>query len=373
MFFRLERVSIPSRFFLSLTSAPLPDLAAESQKVFRDSPPPQPFGLSPYINTLTVVMSKGMLKNISLCRGCCLTRDPLVSCFLCSSAQPTSVELKEEDFPSLSSYSAPPMATSTKSLSYTATAKASAFQEEDFPALVSKVRPSSKAVSALTSAWNNGSNKNMVKAAVTSTPSMTQLTRKPVSATSGKGSRKNKMATPNEDENGSGMTTQEMRSAPTMVDVSSLLVASNPQTFIKVGKKKKVGAEKQRPTSPPVSLEVPLSAAPVEKVPDVENWSNSPAGIHVPDRQAAVVNGHSEKSAVSSHASKEPPGLKPSAASQPLLPQEDFPALGSAGAPRMPPPPGMSCELLLVLRLATDAASQNTGAGKTAAEVGCHL
>ncbi|XP_053132237.1 E3 ubiquitin-protein ligase ZNF598 isoform X2 [Hemicordylus capensis] len=270
-----------------------------------------------------------------------------------SSAQPALVKLKEEDFPSLSS-SAPTPLSSALSLTYTATAKKTAFQEEDFPALVSKVRPSTKMVSTLTSAWNNSASKNAVRAAASSSSSLSQPAKKPAPpASSGKGGKKSKPAIAADEEgggSGGSVTTQETRRAPTMVDVSSLLAASGSQTFVKVGKKKKVGSEKQRPASPPPLPEARPGPAPcAEKPPEAEQPSSNPPGASLPPRAGvAVVNGLSEEPAAPCAASKEPPGLqKPPVASQPLLPQEDFPALGSAGPPRMPPPPGFNSVVLL--------------------------
>ncbi|XP_034986589.2 E3 ubiquitin-protein ligase ZNF598 [Zootoca vivipara] len=263
-----------------------------------------------------------------------------------SSAQPASVKLDEEDFPSLSaSSSTAPTVSSAMSLTYTATARRSAFQEEDFPALVSKVQPNIKAASTLTSAWNCGSGKSMVKAVPTSNTSASQPARKAAPSSSGKGAKKNKAALCSDDqESGSGLTSQEIRCAPTMVDVSSLLAASNTQTFVKVGKKKKVGAEKPRVPSPSILQEAPPPTPSAEKAPEAEQVPTLPADTDVP----AIVNGHSEKGVGTCNASKEPPGLKkPPVASQTLLPQEDFPALGNSGPPRMPPPPGFNSVVLL--------------------------
>ncbi|XP_054849387.1 E3 ubiquitin-protein ligase ZNF598 [Eublepharis macularius] len=258
-----------------------------------------------------------------------------------SSVQPALVELKEEDFPSLSS-STPFPVPSAMSLTYTATAKKTSFQEEDFPALVSKVQPNNKALSTLSSAWNNGSSKNVVKAIAPSTMGATQPAKKTVPSSGG--GKKTKATVSVEDDGGGSIRTQEIRSAPTMVDVSSLLAASNTQTFVKVGKKKKVGAEKQRVSSPPVSLQEVLPHVPSgEGAPEAEPPTNTCAA----ETAEAVVNGYSEKPAPCK-ASSEPPGFKkPPTPSQPLLPQEDFPALGSSGPPRMPPPPGFNSVVLL--------------------------
>lgn len=254
-----------------------------------------------------------------------------------SPPQPALVKLKEEDFPSLSS-SAAPTISSGMSLTYTATARKAAFQEEDFPALVSKVKPTNKTVTHITSAWNNGSSKNVVKAM--SNPCVNQPAKKP-SLNMSKGSKKsNKVCESDDEDGGGGLTTQEIRSAPTMFDVSSLLAASTSQTFTKVGKKKKIGVEKQSP-SPRLSQETPLARPGTEKPPEAEQPCKVFPAAHGPDRATAVVNGHSEKPTAGCAAPKEPPGLKkPPVTNKCPLPQEDFPALGSSGSARMPPPPG---------------------------------
>ncbi|XP_064317445.1 E3 ubiquitin-protein ligase ZNF598 isoform X1 [Phalacrocorax carbo] len=262
------------------------------------------------------------------------------------SAPLAAVKLKEEDFPSLSS-SAAPTISSGMSLTYTATAKKTAFQEEDFPALVSKMRPNNKTVTNITSAWNNGSGKNVVKAM--SNPCVNQVAKKPSSLNSTKGSKKsNKLCQSDDEDGGSGLTTQEIRNTPTMFDVSSLLAASTSQTFTKVSKKKKVGVEKQSLSSPHPLQETSFPRASTEKLPEAEQTSNAPSALHAPDRPAAVMNGHSEKSLAICSTPKEPPGLKkPAVTNKCPLPQEDFPALGSSGPARMPPPPGFNTVVLL--------------------------
>ncbi|NXI35888.1 ZN598 ligase, partial [Galbula dea] len=255
------------------------------------------------------------------------------------------VKLKEEDFPSLSSSAAPPIS-SGLSLAYTATAKRAAFQEEDFPALVSKMRPN-KTVTNITSAWNNGSSKNVVKAI--SNPAVSQVAKKPPSLGSTKGSRKSsKLPLSDEEDSSSGLTSQEIRSTPTMVDVSSLLAASTSQTSTKVSKKKKMGGEKQRPLSPHLLQETTLPRQSAEKLLEAERTANSSSALHPPDRPPAVMNGHLEKSLGICSTPKEPPGLKkPTVTNKCPLPQEDFPALGSSGSARMPPPPGFNTVVLL--------------------------
>ncbi|KAI1233625.1 hypothetical protein IHE44_0004062 [Lamprotornis superbus] len=234
-------------------------------------------------------------------------------------AQPALVKLKEEDFPSLSS-SAAPTISSGMSLTYTATARRAAFQEEDFPALVSKVKPTNKSVTHITSAWNNCSSKNVVKAM--SSPCVNQPAKKPSLNTSKGNKKSNKLCESDDEDGGGGLTTQEIRSAPTMFDVSSLLAASTSQTFTKVGKKKKMGVEKQSPLSPRSSQETPLPRPGTEKPPEAEQPCKVFPAAHGPDRATAVVNGHSEKPSAGCAAPKEPPGLKK--------------------PPNPPPPPGLS-------------------------------
>ncbi|XP_015671731.1 E3 ubiquitin-protein ligase ZNF598 [Protobothrops mucrosquamatus] len=263
-----------------------------------------------------------------------------------SSSQLAPVKLDEEDFPRLSFSSAPPVVSAALPLSYMATAQKTGFQEEDFPALVSKVQSSSKMVSTLASAWSGGSSKNMARAGLATAG---QPARKGAPPGSSKASKKSKVMLPGNSQDGSGsVPTQEIRSAPTMVDVSSLLAASNSQTFAKVGKKKKVGTEKLRTASPSGLQEMPDALHSLEKVEDAEQPSAIAAGPNLPSTSAALVNGHAEKSTLPCSASKEPPGLKkPHGGGQCLLPQEDFPALGNAGPPRMPPPPGFNSVVLL--------------------------
>ncbi|XP_038274648.1 E3 ubiquitin-protein ligase ZNF598 isoform X2 [Dermochelys coriacea] len=263
------------------------------------------------------------------------------------SAQPASVKLKEEDFPSLSS-SAAPTITSGVSLTYTVSAKKTAFQEEDFPALVSKMRPNARTVSNITSAWSNSSSKSAVKAVTSLSSSSNHLAKKPAPSKSNKGSRKSsKLSLSDDEDSGSGLTTQEIRNTPTMFDVSSLLAASTSQTFTKVSKKKKMGVEKQRASSPQLPEETLLPASTLEKLAEAEQIPSAPANLHLSDRSTAVMNGHLEKSVAICNASKEPPGLKkPPVTNQCPLSQEDFPALGSLGPSRMPPPGFNSVGLL---------------------------
>ncbi|XP_070617043.1 E3 ubiquitin-protein ligase ZNF598 [Erythrolamprus reginae] len=263
-----------------------------------------------------------------------------------SSSQVAPVKLGEEDFPRLSFSSAAPAASAPRPLSYTATAQKTGFQEEDFPALVSKARPGSQTVSTLASAWTGGSSKSMGRGLPATAAQPARKGPHPVSSGSSKASKKSKVAFPGSSQDSGGQ--EGTRSAPTMVDVSSLLAASNPQTFAKVGKKKKVGAEKPRTASPPVLQDVPAAPHALEKGDQAEQPSSTAAAPELASAPATLMNGHSEKPSLLCRAPKEPPGLKkPPGGGQCPLPPEDFPALGNAGPPRMPPPPGFNSVVLL--------------------------
>lgn len=138
-----------------------------------------------------------------------------------------------------------------------------------------------------------------------------------------------------DEEEGGGLTVQELRSVPTTVAVSSLLAPTANQSSTKVGKKKKVGSEKtgaaSSPLLPPDHIPKPSGA---EQAPD-----SSLSKAEVP---VTIVNGHSEGPALARSTPKEPPGLPRPLGPLPCpIPQEDFPALGGPCPPRMPPPPGM--------------------------------
>ncbi|XP_074866375.1 E3 ubiquitin-protein ligase ZNF598 [Carettochelys insculpta] len=264
----------------------------------------------------------------------------------CSVLRSASLMLAE-DFPSLSSSAAPTVASGV-SLTYTVAAKKTAFQEEDFPALVSKMKPNAKTVTNVTSAWSSSSSKSNVKAVTSLSPSSNQPAKKSAPSNSNKGSRKSSKLSPSDDEDsGSGLTTQEIRNTPTMFDVSSLLAASSSQTFTKVSKKKKMGVERQRASSPQLLAESLPSASILEKLAEPEQSPSVSANPQPPDKATAVPNGHLEKSVAICSASKEPPGLKkPPVTNQCPLSQEDFPALGNSGPSRMPPP-GFNSVVLL--------------------------
>uniref|UniRef100_H3ALQ0 RING-type E3 ubiquitin transferase n=1 Tax=Latimeria chalumnae TaxID=7897 RepID=H3ALQ0_LATCH len=257
-----------------------------------------------------------------------------------SAAKPASVELKEEDFPSLSM--AKPSISTGLTPAYNAPArKASAFQEEDFPALVSKIKPQ-KSFSTTTSAWTNNATKSVVRNAYhNNSPSL--MVKKPSPVNNTKASNKNKKTSLSDDESDdAGMTAQEIRSAPTMLDISSMLTTSTMQTVSKVGRKKKVGGtEKQSSVGPPPSFsDTVASSSQKENVPDMNQTLSSKVNANSPVTVNTELNGHVEKMVKkNAYVAKEPPGFKTPVVTDPCpLPEEDFPALGNPILPPNPPP-----------------------------------
>lgn len=258
---------------------------------------------------------------------------------------------------------------------YSAQPKKTSFQEEDFPALVSKARPLKPAASS-NSAWSNHTpaakpSTNPRPSSRPPPPSLSSASSagpQPLSSSTSSTSRRKKKVgdngkaasarSPNySDDEGGGLTQQEFRSVPTMLDISSLLtvkgsnsnkstVTSSPpnQTpnpdppMSKASKKKK--QQKNTAASPtPVSVSGAAqggNSISVETVAQKENlpektW-NKPSTL-MPALTSGLVNGHPEKS---------PPAVKkadvaPSHNKEPAPQQEEeeFPALMSKK-----PPPG---------------------------------
>lgn len=259
---------------------------------------------------------------------------------------PPNPKLKDEDFPSLCASTSSCCTAVTPgsvglALAYPGPPRGkNTFQEEDFPALVSSVPKLSNAPSSLISAWNNScSKKGNPPAGSQAVVGGSQPSRK-----AGKGSRGGRKGgpAPVDEEEGGGLTVQELRSVPTTVAVSSLLAPAANQSSAKVGKKKKVGSEKPGATSSPL---LPPDHTP--KLSGAEQVPEAPLSkVEVP--VTIVVNGHSEGSTPARNTPKEPPGLPRPLGPLPCpIPQEDFPALGGPCPPRMPPPPGFSTVLLL--------------------------
>ncbi|XP_059835553.1 E3 ubiquitin-protein ligase ZNF598 [Hypanus sabinus] len=238
------------------------------------------------------------------------------------------VRLNEEEFPSLS------VSTRTSSTgltpTYTSAAKKNAtFQEEDFPALVSKIKQQKPTVSA--TAWTNASSKSVLKIVHSSSNNSNQAVKKSSTTLSTKTKNKTALKSDGEDEeDGTGLTAQEFRSAPTMLDISSLLTHST-QTVSKVGKKKKIGGEKQNSSPAPIT-EPNVANVQKENVPETKQKT-------LPVTH--VLNGHTDKLCTvnaSTCTIKEPPGFKKSEDSLSSLPEEDFPVLGNPVLPKNPPP-----------------------------------
>ncbi|XP_021500430.1 E3 ubiquitin-protein ligase ZNF598 isoform X1 [Meriones unguiculatus] len=259
---------------------------------------------------------------------------------------PPNPKLKDEDFPSLCASTSSCCTAVTPgsvglALAYPGPPRGkNTFQEEDFPALVSSAPKPSNAPSSLISAWNNScSKKGNPPAGSQAVVGGSQPSRK-----AGKGSRGGRKGgpAPVDEEEGGGLTVQELRSVPTTVAVSSLLAPAANQSSAKVGKKKKVGSEKPGATSSPL---LPPDHTP--KLSGAEQVPEAPLSrVEVP--VTIVVNGHSEGSTPARNTPKEPPGLPRPLGPLPCpIPQEDFPALGGPCPPRMPPPPGFSTVLLL--------------------------
>lgn len=265
---------------------------------------------------------------------------------LCSMIKPAPVKLKEDDFPSLSSAAV----SSPMTPAYTAQSrKHSSFQDEDFPALVSKIRPQ-KPMGNSASAWSQGSNKNTSQAPkvipapssfASANPPLPSAAQPRKKSTVG-GGRKvptkiRSTSSSEEDDPQIGKTTQEIRSVPTMLDISSLLLGkSSTQSGPKSGKRKKQPTS-STPGTPSLAGETVSSMAQKENVPETKQL---PANIPKPaatSKTNLFVNGHIDKPSENNTPAlpKEPPGLeKPSAPVCPPPEEEEFPAL----APKKPPP-----------------------------------
>lgn len=281
--------------------------------------------------------------------------------------------LKEDDFPSLSTVAV----TSPMTPAYSAQPKkTSSFQEEDFPALVSKIRPL-KAAAGSRSAWSN----HTAVAKPTSHPPPSSRPSPPVSSassgpqllsssTSSSSRRKKKVgengkatftrSPPSSDDEKGGLTQQEFRSVPTMLDISSLLtvkggnskpptVTSNPPNptpnpeppTSKASKKKKQQKNTSAPSTSVFSVSgmtQTLSAASVETAAQKENvpektWNKPLSGAVTVAQTSGLANGHPEKSPpviseavkVAPHPNTDPPPEQ----------EEEFPALMTKN-----PPPG---------------------------------
>lgn len=291
-------------------------------------------------------------------------------------AKAARAPLKEDDFPSLPTTAvASPMTPAY----HAQTKKTSSFQEEDFPALVSKIRPL-KTAARSNSAW---SNHTPVAKPTTHPPPSSRAPPPLSSASSGpqtlssstllSSRRKKKVGdsgkatstrspppSSDDDDEGGGLTQQEFRSVPTMLDISSLLtvkggnskpppVNANPPnqtpnpdpSTSKTSRKKKQQKNTAAPsTSTPVlGMTQSVSAMSVETAAQKENvpektWNKPLSSAVTAALTSGLTNGHPEKS---------PPIIKeavvvtPQPNTDPPLEQEEeeFPALMTKK-----PPPG---------------------------------
>lgn len=119
------------------------------------------------------------------------------------------------------------MALTINSAYSTQTKKKSSFQEEDFPALVTKAQPL-KPAACSRSAWSKNTPLNKPSQAPSSSRPAPPFSSDCLSSSSSmkkKGGKSQKAPSPplSSDEEGKGLTQQELRSVPTMLDISSLL------------------------------------------------------------------------------------------------------------------------------------------------------
>ncbi|XP_075420599.1 E3 ubiquitin-protein ligase ZNF598 isoform X2 [Tenrec ecaudatus] len=251
---------------------------------------------------------------------------------------PPAPTLKDEDFPSLCS--APPVAGSGpagRTPAYPmATKGRGTFQEDDFPALVSSAARPYASHTSIISAWNSSRKGALPAGAPAAAVCGGSLARKSGKASS-KGGPRGGPPTVEEE------TPQEPPSLPTVPPAASQLATVQAST--KGGRKKKVGSEKPAALSSPSAR---TGKAPDKALPEAEQPPEPPAG-RAEGAAAVTLNGHVEGLALACGSTpKEPPGLQRPAGPPPCpTPQEDFPALGGPGPPRMPPPPGFNTAVLL--------------------------
>ncbi|XP_028311076.1 E3 ubiquitin-protein ligase ZNF598 [Gouania willdenowi] len=285
-------------------------------------------------------------------------------------AAAATAPLKEDDFPSLSHSAVPSLMTPAYSAQ---PRKTSSFHDEDFPALVSKSRPVKSSARA-NSAWSHHNaaarpvptNPPSAKHRVPSPPSGPQI----LSSSSSTSSRRKKKVgekgkaalrhtPPLSDEDNGGMTQQEFRSVPTMLDISSLLTlkggnkkpspvisttsspAPNPEgPSSKASKKKKqkssadscLAASLASGTAATVNGLLVETGAQKENLPE-KTWNKQTSSAQTPTVTGGLANGYDEKTAAVKK------DLKPVASDVNndvvLEQEEEFPALTTKK-----PPPG---------------------------------
>ncbi|XP_067275767.1 LOW QUALITY PROTEIN: E3 ubiquitin-protein ligase ZNF598 [Pseudorasbora parva] len=285
-----------------------------------------------------------------------------------STIKPTSVSLKEDDFPSLSGSKV----SSPMTPAYTNQPKKhSSFQEEDFPALVSKIKPL-KPQSNTTSAWSQAGSKpvavpnkpvvlptktaHVVSSSILSasdpppsasvpqplTASSSRRKKKLTSAETHKAPPKVKCPSSSDDEDPqSGKTTQEIRAVPTMLDISTLLTMKGGSSLPnpKASKKKKpvTTSSLGSPSHTPESVS---KMAHKENVPEIKPPDNSLTKALVVPKTNSFMNGLAEKPAEALSCTSFPENIpsplkQPAPDQSPPSKEEEFPALISKK-----PPPG---------------------------------
>lgn len=251
------------------------------------------------------------------------------------------------------------MALALNSAYSTQAKKKSSFQEEDFPALVTKVQPL-KPAACSRSAWSkNAPLNNPSPQAPSSSNAAPPFSSDRLSSSSSmkKKGGKSKKAPPSplsSDEEGKGLTQQEVRSVPTMLDISSLLTVkgetrnsattSSPPNqspsldppFTSIGKKKR--RHKNNAAAPAAAVGPGVTQNPISVETQKENVPEKPWNkLLFNAATEPVTNGVDCCPPVKSSS----PPLEAVETSQPtsepqlIQEEDDFPALTSKN-----PPPG---------------------------------
>ncbi|MEQ2163977.1 hypothetical protein GOODEAATRI_001761 [Goodea atripinnis] len=283
-------------------------------------------------------------------------------------AAPTA-PLKEEEFPSLSSAAV----TSPMTPAYSGQPKkTSSFQEEDFPALVPKVRLLKPAASS-NSAWSNStavakpnlqlpppSRAPPLLSAAPSGPQLLSSSNSSCIHKKKKVGEKGKVALSHSpslsDDDSVGMTQQEFRSVPTMLDISSLLTvkggdskpsvtssSSNPTPNTDVPSSKASKKKKQKnaaaSSAPTVSgMAGSVNAVAVETAAQKENVPEKTSSKPLSSTVTATSTSLSASGTAdtTSAVCRDSPGVTPPPGIDPAPePEEEFPALMTKK-----PPPG---------------------------------
>ncbi|XP_057202129.1 E3 ubiquitin-protein ligase ZNF598 [Triplophysa rosa] len=303
-----------------------------------------------------------------------------------SAIKPTPVSLKEDDFPSLSGM----LVSAPMTPAYTGQPrKHSSFQEEDFPALVSKIKPL-KPQSSTASAWSQAGSKptpnkpvvlptkqtSAVSSSILSASDPPPSGRVPQTLTNSSSRRKKKLtpaetnkappklrcpSSSDEEDSMNSKTAQEIRAVPTMLDISTLLTVKvgSSQPNPKTSKKKQANSSSSfcTPLHTPESVS---KNAHKENVPETKPPDISLTKGPTTSKTNSFMNGHTEKPTEAQSCTSFPENT-PSPIKQPVTDQvpppmeEDFPALTSKKPPPgfksafplkstpsvLPPPPGL--------------------------------